>query len=545
MTGITEATIGENGKAEPAFTLATAEGTLIDASQYVATFSDNDKAGTGTLTITPAEGSSLTGKLTYTFPITDGTSTLETISLSGATLTVDGKQVDLPSGAAASSESEEAGTYKANVVLDDVAYTGQPIERAVKLTYGNAVLVEGTDYTVTYSDDHTGSADADTSATLTITGQGTYTGTIVASFAITKPAPKDFAEIGAKIEDIPTQSYAGSPVEPDVVVKTSDGATLTRGEAYDVHYDNNAGVGTGTVTVVGKGSYTGTLTKDFTIAANMEDAEVSGLDNQFYDGTAKTPTPKVTFGGTTLQEGTDYEVAYANNVNAGTATLTLTGKGAYAGTKTVELPISAKSIKGATVSSIADQAFTGSAVTPSVTVKDGDVELVAGTDYTLSYDQNVNAGTARVVVTGTGNYKGTLDAAFKINQASMSQVEVVMPNQFATGSAITPKPVSVKLGDYALTEGVDFDITGYSSNTAVGTAYATLTGKGNFTGSVNAAFEIKSASDASQDAGNTQTLPKTGDATSVVPVVVAGVAGVALVGAGVGIALSRRGRKNQ
>ena len=545
VMGITEATLGEGGKAEPAFTLADADGNLIDASQYEAAFSDNDKAGTGKLTITPAAGSSLTGELVYTFPITDGTSTLEAISLAGATLAIDGEDVELPSDGTSSEAGEAAKAYTAHVTIADRAYTGQEVKPQVKLSYGDKTLVEGTDYAVTYAD-NTGSADEDTAATLTITGQGTYVGTIEASFVITKPAPKDFADLGAKIEDIPAQSYTGTPVEPDVVVKTSDGAVLTRGEAYDVSYANNTGVGTGTVTVVGKGSYTGTLTKDFTIAANMEDAEVSGLDNQFYDGSAKTPAPKVTFGGTTLVEGTDYEVAYANNVNAGTATLTLTGKGAYAGTKTVEFPISAKSIKGATVSSIADQAFTGFAVTPQVSVKDGDAELAEGMDYTLSYDANVNAGTARVVVTGTGNYKGTLDATFKINQASMSQVEVIMPNQFATGSAITPKPVSVKLGEYTLTEGVDFDITGYGNNTAVGKAYATLTGKGNFTGAVNAAFEIKSAQDAASDAGNTQTLPKTGDATSVVPVVVAGVAGVALVGAGVGLALSRRrARKDQ
>lgn len=506
----------------------------LDPSQYEASFTGLDKKGTATLTVKPKDGSGLTGSITYTFEVTDASgSTAEHISVADVTVTFDGEQVQLSDG---------KGT------LPEQSYTGSPVEPKVTLTYGEQTLKEGTDYAVTYAN-NTGKADEDTEATLTITGAGIYDGTATLTFKIAKAAPTDLKDAGATIEKIGTQSYTGKAVEPDVVVKTKEGATLTKGEAYTVSYANNTGVGTGTVTVTGIGAYTGTLTADFAIAADVSDATVTGLDNLFYDnGNAVTSKSlKVSLGATTLVAGTDYTAEYADNVNAGTATVTITGAGSYTGTKTVEFTIAPKSIKGATVSA-ADATgltFTGSAIAPAVTVKDGDAELKQGSDYELSYANNTNAGTATITVSGKGNYRDSLNATFPIAQASLTQVEVVMPNQYATGSALTPKPVSVKLGDYELTEGVDYQISGYANNTAVGKASATLTGIGNFTGSVNAAFEIKTKpgnvdASAANDAGNTQTLPKTGDATSALPVVVAAAAGVALVGAGAGIVVARR-----
>ena len=85
--------------------------------------------------------------------------------------------------------------------------------------------------------------------------------------------------------------------------------------------------------------------KDVTITVKTEvdinDAEVSGLKDTKYTGKAITQKPTVTLNGETLVEGEDYEVSYKNNKNVGTATVTITGKGKYVGTKTVTFKINA------------------------------------------------------------------------------------------------------------------------------------------------------------------------------------------------------------
>ena len=73
-----------------------------------------------------------------------------------------------------------------------------------------------------------------------------------------------------------------------------------------------------------------------------------------------------------------------------------------------------KNLQDAWIEAIADQTYTGSAITPTVTVMDGETTLVLNTDYTVAYSNNVETGTATVTVTGTGNYSGTATANFTI-----------------------------------------------------------------------------------------------------------------------------------
>ena len=73
-----------------------------------------------------------------------------------------------------------------------------------------------------------------------------------------------------------------------------------------------------------------------------------------------------------------------------------------------------KNLQDAWIQTIADQTYTGSAITPTVTVQDGSTVLTLGTDYTVAYSNNVNTGTATVTVTGMGNYSGTATANFTI-----------------------------------------------------------------------------------------------------------------------------------
>lgn len=117
----------------------------------------------------------------------------------------------------------------------------------------------------------------------------------------------------------------------------------------------------------------------------------------------------------TLNAGTDYTVSGNQGTDAGTYTMTLAGKGNYTGTKTVNFTIASKSLTAGMLT-IADGPYyyTGTAVTPAVTVKDGGRTLTKDTDYTLNYTNNINTGTATVTIQGKGNYKGNVSRNFTI-----------------------------------------------------------------------------------------------------------------------------------
>ena len=147
---------------------------------------------------------------------------------------------------------------------------------------------------------------------------------------------------------------------------------------------------------------------------SISSASVS-VPDQTYTGSALTPAPAVKLGSTTLKAGTDYTVSYSGNVNAGTAKYTVTGKGKYGGTVSGTFKINPRSLSGASIT-VADQTYTGKALTPALTVKLGNVTLKAGTDYTASYANNTNIGTATVTITGKGNYNDTVKGKFTISK---------------------------------------------------------------------------------------------------------------------------------
>ena len=83
--------------------------------------------------------------------------------------------------------------------------------------------------------------------------------------------------------------------------------------------------------------------------------------------------------------------------------------------------VAPKDISTLTVDAIPAQTATGSALTPAVTVRHGDTVLAAGTDYTVTYENNTAVGTATVTITGMGNYTGTLTATFAIREAEKEE----------------------------------------------------------------------------------------------------------------------------
>jgi subtilisin family serine protease len=134
-----------------------------------------------------------------------------------------------------------------------------------------------------------------------------------------------------------------------------------------------------------------------------------------YTGSAVRPSVVVKSDGKLLTSGTDYTISYSSNTNAGTAKLTIKGRGLYFGSQTVKFTISPQDISHMTPTlSYTKKAATGSALKPTVTLDD----LVSGTDYSVSYKNNTAPGTATVTVTGKGNYTGQCKATFTITLAA-------------------------------------------------------------------------------------------------------------------------------
>ena len=165
--------------------------------------------------------------------------------------------------------------------------------------------------------------------------QGSYRVRFVQGTLTIVPASLATATLSA----IPAQTYTGSQIRPAVTVRQGS-TTLRAGTDYDVKYANNVNAGTATVTVTGKGSYTGTRTTTFRINQAQITSVVPVTRSFTYDGKAKTPAVTV-WAGNAVVPASGYSVRYANNVNAGTATVTVTGKGNFSGSKSATFSIAA------------------------------------------------------------------------------------------------------------------------------------------------------------------------------------------------------------
>ena len=130
-----------------------------------------------------------------------------------------------------------------------------------------------------------------------------------------------------------TYAYDDKAKKPGVTVKLN-GKTLKNGTDYSVTYSNNTKVGTAKVTITGKGNYTGSVSKTYSIKNDFKKATISGISNKSYTGKNITQSITVKYNGKTLKKGTDYTVSYSSNKSIGTATVKIAGKGSYTGTIT-------------------------------------------------------------------------------------------------------------------------------------------------------------------------------------------------------------------
>lgn len=157
---------------------------------------------------------------------------------------------------------------------------------------------------------------------------------------------------------------------------------------------------------------------NFYVYCQISAATVSEPPSETYSP-AKTvyePHPTLTFFSVPLIEGEDYTVEYKNNTSIGTATITYTGIGYLRNTKNVSFVISKKKLSDSDVSYSLPSKIqsTGKALTPVPEITYSGVKLTEKTDFTCSYTDNVNIGTAKLTVRGIGNYEGSVDLQFEI-----------------------------------------------------------------------------------------------------------------------------------
>ena len=161
--------------------------------------------------------------------------------------------------------------------------------------------------------------------------------------------------------------------------------------------------------------------------------------------------------------------------------------------ETAEIPALSKiSISKASVTlSTSTYAYDGKAKKPGVTVKLNGKTLKNGTDYTVSYSNNTKVGTAKVTITGNGNYTGSVSKTYSIkNNFKKATISGISTKAF-TGKNIT-QSITVKYNGKTLKKGTDYTVS-YSNSKKVGTATVKIAGKGSYTGTVTKTFKINPA----------------------------------------------------
>ena len=397
-----------------------------------------------------------------------------------ATVTITGKG-NYKGTKSASFKIDALSLAKASVSgIQTKTYTGSAITQTPTVALGSKTLKAGTDYTVSYKNNvNVGTA------TVTITGKGNYKDAVNKTFAINK------AQITKScVAKIKSKPYTGKKIKPTPVV-TVAGRTLKKGTDFTVKYKNNKKIGKAKVTITGKGSYKGKVTVTFKIRkASIADAKIKGIKDRTYNGSAQKPVPVVKLAKKKLKAGKDYKVSYKDNVDAGTATVTIRGKGNYKGKVVRTFTIDPARIRDASVTEIKDKAYTGKAVKQEPVVKVGGRTLKEGTDYRISYENNIKIGTAKMKITGKGNYTGSLTKTFKIDILSIAKAEITGVEDLTySGSAVIQEKITVKLDGEELKAGKDYRVA-YAKNTAIGTAKIVITGIGSYKDTVSKEFDV-------------------------------------------------------
>ena len=315
--------------------------------------------------------------------------------------------------------------------IADQTWTGSGVTPTLVVTDRDYTLTEGVDYTVEYSNNTDKGVNT---ATATITAKTDIDDYYIGEASKTFSIRKDISGLTAyavSSEEHPI-IYNGNPQEPEVVVR--DGReTLVRDVDYTVEYSNNVNAGQGQFTVTGIGKYQGELTAYFLInTRDLSSEMISPVTGITYSGSPQYPSLVITYNGKTLVEGLDdgsnqatcdYYTTYENNTETGEARVKVEGVNNFSGTFYYTFNIDAKELTEDMIGAIADLTYTGNALEPAPTVTYNGMTLNAGTDYAVSYENNVNAGTATLTISATAtnnNYSGSAQKTFNILKANVN-----------------------------------------------------------------------------------------------------------------------------
>ena len=238
-----------------------------------------------------------------------------------------------------------------------------------------------------------------------------------------------------------------------------------------------------------------TAEKEFEVVAReLTEENVTFGENLVYTGNELTQTVTVTVGGKELTKDTDYTVTGLTGTEPGSYPVTVAGTGNYTGEVTKSFTISKAQISSAAITYDAGPyGYTGEEWKPEVAVSFNDAALTADTDYTVSYENNINAGTAKIIITGIGDhFTGSTEKTFTINSAEISGCTFAPIADVTYNTKAHTPEVTVAISGRTLEADKDYTVS-YAPNVNAGTVTVTVTGKGNFTGSANTTFTIAKA----------------------------------------------------
>ena len=296
------------------------------------------------------------------------------------------------------------------------------------------------------------------------------------------PDTPDEKKTGIEVKDPEGSIYDGLPhVNPLTVTDTKTGATLVKDTDYTLSYSKDViNVGTVTVTVKGKGNYTGEFTKRYQITPREYTVTTDSAEKP-YDGTALTAGGRVNnlADGETVtlkMTGSQTEVGSSNNTYSLTWDGSATVSNYTHGTDSIGLlTVTPKSIntQEITVTKPADSKYDGNEHKNKPTVKDGEKVLVEDTDYTLSYSEDViNVGKVTVTITGKGNYSQETTVDYQITPRTV-KLTSGSDSKTYDGTPLVKHDVTVSEDGFADGEGATYSYTG--TQTDAGSSENTFT----------------------------------------------------------------------
>lgn len=361
-----------------------------------------------------------------------------------------------------------------SIAVKNPVYSGREIVPDIVVKYGGMQLIKNKDYEISLKNNKNAGT-----GTVIITGKENYKGMLQRNFTISKLNIQK-AKISVK------EKYSYSEITGGISpVITYNGNTLKKNTDFTVTYSKNPKVGKRTsITIKGTGNCTGTISRRFMVTkGNINTCSIT-VGNAAYTGKAIAPPITVKCGKTKLKKGRDYTVSFKNNINAGKAQVTIKGSNNFSGSRIMRFTIKKASLKNRKVT-IKAQTYSGKRLNPSVKI----TGLKEGRDYTVSYKNNINAGKAYVIIKGKGSVTGTKKVYFKINRRNIKDAWVGNPGNYQyTGKEICPS-VNIRYAGKELVYGKDYTVS-YKNNTAAGTAYITVAGRGNYKGKKTVSFSI-------------------------------------------------------